>query len=273
MPAVGLIAGRGVLGEGDVGVVLDGDLVVVPEHDEVAQLLGARQRAGLAGHALLHVAVGGDHIDVVIERAGAGGGVGVEQAAFEAGRHGHAHRGGQALAQRAGGDLDASGVPELRMPRGLGAPGPQCLDVGEFQAEPAEVELQVEGEAAVPAGQHEPVPAQPLGVAGIVAHRPLEEGVGQRRQTHGRAGMSVADLLHGVGGQHPHRVDGGRVELGPIVGVVRSGQRGNLFERRHELTPGFVASAGKAVVTLVAGCPVRAGFSAAHRACQQVTGR
>ena len=43
MPAVGLVAGRGVLGERDIGVVLDGDLVVIPEHDEIAQLLGAGQ--------------------------------------------------------------------------------------------------------------------------------------------------------------------------------------------------------------------------------------
>ena len=43
MPPVGLVAGRGVLGERDIGVVLDGDLIVIPEHDEIAQLLGAGQ--------------------------------------------------------------------------------------------------------------------------------------------------------------------------------------------------------------------------------------
>ena len=71
VPAVRLVAGGRVLGERDVGVVLDRDLVVVVEHDEVAQLLGARQRGGLAGDAFLHVAVGGDDVDVVVERAGA----------------------------------------------------------------------------------------------------------------------------------------------------------------------------------------------------------
>ncbi len=130
VPAVGAVAGRDVLGQRDVGVVLDGDLVVVVEHDQVAELLGARQRRRLAGDALLDVAVGGDHVDEVVERAGARRGVRVEQAALVARRHRHPDRRGQALAQRAGGDLHALGVPELRVARRLGLPGPQRLDVG-----------------------------------------------------------------------------------------------------------------------------------------------
>ena len=42
VPAVRLVARRGVLVQRDLGVVLDRDLVVVVEHDEVAELLGAR---------------------------------------------------------------------------------------------------------------------------------------------------------------------------------------------------------------------------------------
>ena len=47
VPAVGLVARRGVLGERDLGVVLDRDLVAVVEHDEVSELLGAGQRGRL----------------------------------------------------------------------------------------------------------------------------------------------------------------------------------------------------------------------------------
>ncbi len=43
VPAVGLVAGGDVLGEGDRGVVLDRDAVVVPDDDEVAEVLGAGQ--------------------------------------------------------------------------------------------------------------------------------------------------------------------------------------------------------------------------------------
>jgi len=68
VPAVGLIPGADVLGEGDLGVVLDGDVVVVPQQREVAELLGAGERGGLGADALFEVAVGGEAPDVVVER-------------------------------------------------------------------------------------------------------------------------------------------------------------------------------------------------------------
>ena len=69
VPAVCLEAGCDVLAERDVGVVLDRDLVGVVDDGEVAELLVAGERARLVGDALLHVAVGGDDVDVVVERA------------------------------------------------------------------------------------------------------------------------------------------------------------------------------------------------------------
>jgi len=41
MPAIGGVAGGNVLAEGDVGVVLDGNVVLVIEDDQAAQLLMA----------------------------------------------------------------------------------------------------------------------------------------------------------------------------------------------------------------------------------------
>jgi len=67
VPAIRLVALGDVLAEGDVGVALDGDLVGVVDDRQVAQLLGARDRGGLAADALLQVAVGGDDVDVVVE--------------------------------------------------------------------------------------------------------------------------------------------------------------------------------------------------------------
>ncbi len=182
VPAVGLVASGGVLAQRDVGVVLDRDLVVVVEHDEVAQLLHGGQRRRLRGHALFHVAVGGDHVDVVVERAGPGRGVRVEQAALVARRHREADRGRQALAEGAGGDLHALGVPELRVPGRLGSPGAQRLDVGQLQPEPAQVELEVQGQAAVPTRQHEPVAAQPVRVARVVRASPAGTACRQAAQ-------------------------------------------------------------------------------------------
>ena len=99
MPAVGLVAREDVLAERDGGVVLDRDVVVVVEQDQVAELLVAGERGRLAGHALLHAAVAGDDVDVVVERRLAGRGVRVEQAALAAGGHRHADAVGHALAR------------------------------------------------------------------------------------------------------------------------------------------------------------------------------
>ena len=79
--------------------------------------------------ALLHAAVAGDDVDVVVERRLARRGVGVEQPALAAGGHGHADAVGDALAERAGGDLDAGGVAVLGVARGERAPGAQRLEV------------------------------------------------------------------------------------------------------------------------------------------------
>ncbi|CNV47090.1 Uncharacterised protein [Mycobacterium tuberculosis] len=237
VPAVRAVAGRGVLTQRDVGVVLDRDLVAVVEHDEVAQLLDRGQRRRLRGHPFFDVTVGGDDIDVVVEGAGARFGVRVEQAALVARGHRHPDRRRQSLPQRAGGDLNAGGVAELRVSGGLGSPGAQRLNVGQFQAEAAEVELDVEGQAAVPGRQNEPIAAQPVCVAGIVTHCPLKQRVGQRSQAHRRSRMTVADLLDGIGGQYPDGVDGSRIDLGPVVGMARSGKRGDLFECGHKFSP------------------------------------
>jgi hypothetical protein len=175
----------------------------------------AGQRAGLAGDALHDVAVRGDDVDPVVERALPGSGPRVEQAAFPAGRHGHAHRGGQALAERPGGDLHAAGVPVLRVARGLRPPGAQRPQVLHAQPVPGQEQLQVQGEAGMPGGQHEPVPAQPLVVGRVVSHDLLEEQVGQRRQAHRGARVAVARLLDRVPGQHPDGVHRPDVRFGP----------------------------------------------------------
>ena len=115
VPAVGLVAGADVLGEGDVGVVLDRDLVVVVDQREVAELLHAGDGRGLGADALLDVAVGAEGVDVVVEGRLARRGVGVEQAALVAGGHRHADGVADALAERAGGGLDAGRVAVLRV--------------------------------------------------------------------------------------------------------------------------------------------------------------
>ncbi len=67
VPAVGLVALRDILGQRDVGVVLDRDLVLVVDERQVAELLGAGDGRRLGGDALLDVAVAGQAVDPVVE--------------------------------------------------------------------------------------------------------------------------------------------------------------------------------------------------------------
>ncbi len=69
VPAVGIVATQYIFGEGDVGVVFDGDLVVIVDYDKVAQFLVTSQRGGFGGDAFLQVTIGSDDIYGVIEWA------------------------------------------------------------------------------------------------------------------------------------------------------------------------------------------------------------
>ena len=144
-------------------------------------------------------------------------GVGVEQTPLAAGGHGHPDRVRDALAERAGGDLDAVGVAVLRVSRGQRPPGAQRLQVIELEPESAEVELDVLGQARVPAGQHETVAAGPVRLGRIVSHHLLVEQVRRRGQADRRTRVPVAHLLHGVGGEQPDGVDRSHIEIGPTL--------------------------------------------------------
>ena len=76
----------------------------------------AGERGGLVADALHEAAVAGDHEGVVVARLGAE--VGPQVALGD----GHADRVGEALAERAGRDLDAGGVVHLGVAGRGGAP-------------------------------------------------------------------------------------------------------------------------------------------------------
>ncbi len=201
------------------------------------------------------------------------GRVRVEQPALAAGGHRHADGRGQALAERAGGDLHAVGVTVLGVAGGQGAPGAQRLEVVEFQPVPGEVQLDVQGQAGVPAGQHEAIAAGPLRIRGVVPHDPLEQGVRQGGQAHCGAGVPVADLLHGVCGQDPDGVDGSGVEIGPVVRNVGPGEFGKLVGSGHRSgDPPGPGLSGRSWCRqpLCCSTPIchTAGWSMPHRGCR-----
>ena len=95
-----------------------------------------------------------------------GGCVGVEQPAYPPLGQRHPDAVGDALARGSGRRLDTDGVPVLGVAGRQAAPGAQRLQVGQLEAVAAQEQLQVQREARVPHGEHEPVASDPVGSLG-----------------------------------------------------------------------------------------------------------
>src|SRR5690606_15588808 len=67
LPAVRLEAPESILGKGKVGRSLDGDRVVVPEADQLAESEMAGDGGGFAGNALHEIAVRADDVGAMID--------------------------------------------------------------------------------------------------------------------------------------------------------------------------------------------------------------
>ena len=72
VPAVAHEARGDVVAEGEVGVAVDRDVVVVVDPAEVGELEVAGERGGLVGDALHQAAVAADRVDVEVEELEAG---------------------------------------------------------------------------------------------------------------------------------------------------------------------------------------------------------
>ncbi len=200
VPAERRVAGHPVLGEGELCVAVDRDVVVVVEKDQVVELEMPGQRRRLTRDALHQIAVRdeGEHPE-------AGG-------LAEAGREvlagdRHADRVPGALPERPGGHLDARRVAVLGMPRREAAPLPEALELVERQVVARQVKQRVEQHAAMPSREHEPVAPRPRRVGRVVTQVPRPEDVRHRSGAHREAGMARLGLLDGVHRQGAERVD------------------------------------------------------------------
>ena len=182
VPAVGLEAGGGVVVEPAVGVAVDGDVVVVVEHDQLAQLERAGQRAGLVRDAFHQAAVAGEHPGVVIDDVVLVGVVAGGQQFF--GQR-HADAIGQALPQRAGGGFHARRVLALGVARRHGMELAEVLELFHRQVVAGQVQHAVEQHRAVTVGDDEAVAVPPVGVGRVVLVVVVEEHFGDVGHAHG----------------------------------------------------------------------------------------
>ena len=157
-------------------------------------------RGGLVADALHHVAVGGDHPGAVIHQRAA------EPRRQQPLGERHADRGGDALAERAGGGLDRRVLAVFGMAGGGGVELAEALDLLDPHAVVAgEVEQRVQQHRAVAGGQHEPVAVRPARVGGIELVEAGPQRGGDIGHAHRHAGMAGFRRLHRVDRQ---RADG-----------------------------------------------------------------
>ncbi len=193
VPARGLEAGGLVVGDRQGRRPVDRDAIVVEEDDELAEAQMACERDRFLADAFHEAAVASDHVGVVVDDVVAE--PGIEQAL----RQRHADRGGDALAERAGGRLDAGGVAELGMAGGLGAELAEALEVADLDAGIAgEVKQRIEQHRSVPGREHEAVAVGPLGIGGVEAERLAEQDGGDIGHAHRHSRVAGLGSLHGV---------------------------------------------------------------------------
>ncbi len=126
VPAIGLEALADILVEGEIGAAFDRDVVRIVDPAEVGKLEVAGEAGRLGRDALHHAAVSGEAVDVVIEDGQAFAIVARGEPALG---DRHADRIAAALAERAGGGLDAGRVAIFGVAGGLGADLAEILDV------------------------------------------------------------------------------------------------------------------------------------------------
>ena len=160
------------------------------------------------GHALHQVPVPADGEDVVIDRLRA------EVRTQEALGDGHADAVGESLAQRPGGDLDPRNRVDLRVTGRARSPLAELLDVLDVEPVAVEEQHRVQQDRRVPVRQDEPVAVGPVGAARVVTQHPRVQDVGERRQGHGRAGMTAVGVLRGVHRKAANDVDAQLFQVG-----------------------------------------------------------
>jgi hypothetical protein len=172
----------------------------------------------LARHALHHVAVAAQHVDVMVKEGEA---IAIEVLGEPAFGDRHTDGIAAALTERARRGLDAGRHPILGVARRPGAHLAKVLDVVEANRRQAsgpafridlldagEVDKRVEKHGGVPDREHKTVSIGPVRHVGIDPEELRPQRVAHRRKRHRGAGMAGLRLLDGIHGERTDRVDG-----------------------------------------------------------------
>jgi hypothetical protein len=215
VPAIGHEALAHVVAVPRLHGAVDRDAVVVVQRGQLVELPHAGQRAGFVADAFHHAAVTHHHVGAVVDDRMTGPiKAGGEQLLGQR----HAHRVGQALAERPGGGFHAGRDADLGMARCLAEQLAKVAQLLDGQVIAGEVKQRVEQHRAVAVAQHETVAVDPRRVERVVLQVPAPQRHRRVGQAHRCARMPGVGLLHGV---HRQGADG----IGHQPGFVGVGAR------------------------------------------------
>ena len=229
VPAIGDEARCHVVAEGQCGIALNGDVVVVVDPAQIRELQVTGQRGRFAAHALHHAAVASQRIYVVVEH--------VESRPVEILRH---PLGRRWPSRRWWQRLGPSGPVVVSMPdvqRYSGWPGHLLSSCRKFLMSSSvtltspsvsysrvdglhlgQVQQRIQQHRRVAHRQHEAVAIGPDWIVRIEPQELLPQAIGHRRHRHGRSWMAGVGLLDGIHGQSSDGVDRELIDIRLIAG-------------------------------------------------------
>ncbi len=205
LPAVSFIALADIFGESDVGIALDGNVIIIVKHDQLAQFQGAGQGSCFAGDPFHQAAVANKCVGVMVDDLEIGA---VEPGGQMSLADRHTDRRCHALTERPSCHFDTDSVTEFRMARRLAAPLAERLQIIQGQAVAEQVKQRIEQHRGVAGAQHEAVAVDPLRIGRIVVHDFRPQGVCHRCGPHWFTGMARLGFLDTFRRQDADRVDG-----------------------------------------------------------------
>ena len=199
-PAAGAKAHRLVDRGRQPDVAVDGDPVVVPEHDEPPEPQVPGEVDRLLADPFHQAAVAGDHPGEMVDEPR-------EPRRLHPLGERHPDRRRDPLPERPGRHLDPERVAVLRMPGGPAAELPERLQLVHPHVGIAEQVVQrIEQHRPVPGRQHEPVAVRPLRIGRIELDEAVEQHRRDIRHAHRHPRMPRLRRLHRVHGERPDGV-------------------------------------------------------------------
>ena len=203
LPAVRSETRRAVVGEPALHPAVDRDAIVVVQRDELAQLPGAGECAGLVRDAFHQAAITEEDIGVMIDDDLAGL---VELGAQQLLREGEADGIGETLAERTGRRLHARRHVDLWMTWRFRMQLAEILQLIHRQVVAAQVQQRVLQHRAVPIGEHETIAIGPVRIGRVMAQMTRPQRDRDLGHAHRHARMAGFCLFHCVGGEKANRV-------------------------------------------------------------------